>query len=135
MLEKLKIDFYNLIAGLGFSITDTRNFEENKSPWMMLRTGGYQRSHSLDVKTSKITLILDVFSQYNGEREIIQAVEKIADNIERFILDHPEVLFCQQKAMKILDDKATGPVRKHGVVSYEFLLGEETVREEPEENE
>jgi hypothetical protein len=37
--------------------------------------------------------------------------------------------------MRILDDKATGPVRKHGVVSYEFLLGEEDAREESEENE
>jgi undecaprenyl pyrophosphate synthase len=95
MLEKLKIDFYNLIAGLGFSISDTRNYEDNKSPWLMLRTGGYQRSHSLDVKTSKITLVLDIFSQYNGEREIIQAVEKIADNINGFILSHPEILVCQ----------------------------------------
>lgn len=135
MLEKLKIDFYNLIAGLGFSISDTRNYEDNKSPWLMLRTGGYQRSHSLDVKTSKITLVLDIFSQYNGEREIIQAVEKIADNIDGFISSHPEILVCQQKTMRILDDKATGPVRKHGVVSYEFLLGEEDAREEPEENE
>ena len=25
--------------------------------------------------------------------------------------------------MKILDDKPTGPVRKHGVVVYEFLMG------------
>jgi hypothetical protein len=25
--------------------------------------------------------------------------------------------------MKILDDKATGPVRKHGVITYEFLMG------------
>ena len=32
-------------------------------------------------------------------------------------------MFAYQKTLKILDDKSTGPVRKHGVVTYEFLLG------------
>ena len=136
MLEKLKTDFYNMIAGLGFYITDTRNFETGNSPWLMLRTNGYQRVHSLGLRTSKITLVLDIFSKYNGEKEIIVAVDKIADHIEEFLAEHPEVLFCHQKTLKILDDKTTGPVRKHGVLSYEFLMGESTViEEEGEENE
>ena len=136
MLEKLKTDFYNMIAGLGFYITDTRNFETGNSPWLMLRTNGYQRVHSLGLRMSKITLVLDIFSKYNGEKEIIVAVDKIADHIEEFLAEHPEVLFCHQKTLKILDDKATGPVRKHGVLSYEFLMGESTViEEEGEENE
>lgn len=136
MLEKLKTDFYNMIAGLGFYITDTRNFETGNSPWLMLRTNGYQRVHSLGLRMSKITLVLDIFSKYNGEKEIIVAVDKIADHIEEFLAEHPEVLFCHQKTLKILDDKTTGPVRKHGVLSYEFLMGESTVMEEEgEENE
>ena len=51
---------------------------------------------------------------------------------------NPDVLFCYQKTVKILDDKSTGPVRKHGVVVYEFLLGygvapvEEVPEVEPE---
>ena len=135
MLEKLKTDFYAMIAGLGFHISDNRNFEEGGSPWLMLRTNGYQRVHSLGLRLSKITMVLDVFSQYNGEREIIMAVDKIANNIERFLAEHPEVLFCHQKSMKILDDKATGPVRKHGVISYEFMMGVEMPIEEDEDNE
>lgn len=136
MLEKLKTDFYAMIAGLGYNVSDNRQFETGGSPWLVLRSNGYQRAHSVGLRLSKITLVLDIFSQYSGEREIIQVIDKIADNLEEFLAEHPEVLFCHQKSMKILDDKATGPVRKHGVVSYEFLMGlEKTANEEGEDNE
>lgn len=136
MLEKLKTDFYTMIAGLGYNITDTRNFEEGGSPWLMLRTNGYQRVESFNLTASKITLALDIFSQYSGEREIIRVVDNIAGHLNGFVEEHPEVLFCYQKTLKILDDKATGPVRKHGVLTYEFLMGQDaSVESESEENE
>ena len=123
MLEQLKTDFYAMLVDLGLNVSDNRNFEEGESPWMMLRTNGYQRVQSIGLSASKITLVLDIFSQYNGEREIIKVIDKVASNLEPFILQHPEVLYCFQKTVKILDDKTTGPVRKHGVISYEFLMG------------
>lgn len=123
MLEKLKTDFYGMIAELGFNISDNRNFEQGGSPWLVLRTNGYQRVQSYGITASKITLALDIFSHYNGEREIIQVIDQIAKNLEEFIVAHPEVLYCFQRTVKILDDKATGPVRKHGIVTYEFLMG------------
>lgn len=125
MLEKLKTDFYTmLVEELGLNVRDNRNFEDGESPWLLLRTNGYQRVHSLGVRMSKITLVLDVFSQYSGEREIIQIVDKVADSIDGFLAQHPEVLFCHQRTVKILDDKSTGVVRKHGVIAYEFMMGE-----------
>lgn len=133
MLEKLKTDFYGMITELGFNVSDNRNFEIGGSPWLVLRTNGYERTHSLDLRTSKIILVLDIFSEYSGEREIIQAIDKIADNLEDFLAQHQEVIFCHQKTVKILDDKTTGPVRKHGVVSYEFLMGINTPEEEEAE--
>lgn len=135
MLEKLKTDFYGMITELGFNVSDNRNFEIGGSPWLVLRTNGYERTRSLDLRTSKIILVLDIFSEYSGEREIIQAIDKIADNLEDFLTQHQEVIFCHQKTVKILDDKTTGPVRKHGVVSYEFLMGINTPEEEAEPNE
>lgn len=135
MLEKLKTDFYSLITSLGLSVSDNRNFDEGGSPWLVLRTTGYQRLHSFNLKMSKITLVLDIFSQYNGEKEIIQITDTIADSIDGFLQDHPEVMFCHQKTLKILDDKATGPIRKHGVLAYEFLMGESAVIEEEDQDE
>lgn len=133
MLEKLKTDFYAMLVELGLNVSDNRNFEEGESPWIMLRTNGYQRVQSFGLSASKITLVLDIFSQYNGEREIIKVIDKVASNLESFILQYPEVLYCFQKTVKILDDKTTGPVRKHGVVSYEFLMGINTPEEEEAE--
>lgn len=135
MLEKLKTDFYAMLMGLGYKVSDNRQFEEGSSPWLVLRSNGYQRVHCIGLRMSKITLVLDVFSQYNGEREIILVVDKIADCLEEFLAEHPEVLFCHQKTMKILDDKTTGPVRKHGVISYEFLMGIDMPVEEETEGE
>ena len=135
MLEKLKTNFYNMITDLGFNITDNRNFETGHSPWLMLRTNGYERVHSLDLQMSKIVLVLDIFSHYNGEREIIRVIDTIADNLKNFITQNQEVLFCYQKNVKILDDKMTGPVRKHGVVVYEFMMGTDNDEEGEKPNE
>lgn len=130
MLEKLKTDFYTMLVELGFNISDNRNFDVGNSPWIILRTNGYQLVQSFDLSASKITLVLDIFSQYNGEKEIIQVIDKIGGNLKNFVLEHPEILYCFQRTVKILDDKATGPVRKHGLVSYEFLMGINTPEEE-----
>ena len=135
MLEKLKTDFYAMITGLGYNVSDNRNFETGNSPWLLLRSNGYQRAYSIGLTVSKITLVLDVFSKYNGEKEIIQVADNIADHLEVFLAEHPEVLFCHQKTMKILDDNATGPMRKHGVISYEFLMGANVPIEEESEGE
>ena len=135
MLEKLKTDFYGMIAGLGFNVSDNRKFDEGNSPWLILRTNGYEKTHSFQLDVARIILVLDIFSKYNGEREIIQAIEKIADNLNDFLFQHPDILYCQQKNVKILDDKLTGPVRKHGVITYEFLLSENKTVEEDVENE
>lgn len=137
MLAKLKTQFYSLIKGLGYNITDNAEYREN-FPWLMLRTNGYQSVNSFNLNVSSTTLVLDIFSTYPGEKEIIEIVENIGSHLTELKDSNPDILFCYQKTMKILDDKSTGPVRKHGVVVYEFLLGygvapaEEVSEVEPE---
>lgn len=122
MLEKLKSQFYSLLKELGYNITDHAEYKEN-FPWLMLRTNGYTAFRSFNTNISNITLTLDIFSTYSGEKEIIEIVENIESHLSELRQNNPEVLYCYQKTMKILDDKATGPVRKHGVITYEFLMG------------
>lgn len=122
MLSKLKIQFYSLIKDLGYKITDNGDYVED-FPWLMLRTGGYKSLDAFNTNISTITLILDIFSNYPGEKEIIEIIEDINNNLSILKENNSDILFYQQKTTKILDDKSTGPVRKHGVVSYEFLLG------------
>lgn len=137
MLAKLKSQFYSLIKDLGYNVTDNAEYREN-FPWLMIRTNGYQSVNSFNLNTSNVTLVLDIFSTYQGEKEIIEIVEDIGSHLMELKDSNPDVLFCYQKTVKILDDKSTGPVRKHGIVVYEFQLGygvapiEEVPEVEPE---
>lgn len=122
MLSTLKTQFYTLIKNLGYNITDNAEYRENL-PWLMLRTNGYQTMKSFNTNVASATLVLDIFSNYPGEKEIIDIVENIGSHLCELQENNAEILFSTQKTLKILDDKATGPIRKHGVVIYQFLLG------------
>lgn len=122
MLNKLKSQFYALLKELGYNVTDNAEYKEN-FPWLMLRTNGYTVFRTFNTNISNVTLTLDIFSTYRGEKEIIEIVENIESHLNELRQNNPEVLYCYQKTMKILDDKTTGPVRKHGVITYDFLMG------------
>lgn len=121
MLEKLKIDFYNLLLRLGYNVSDNGTYVE-QFPWLMIRTNGYELNQTADTQKGVITLLLDVFSQYAGEKEIIDIVENIAEHLTDLYAINTNIIYCYQKSLKIIDDKNTGPVRKHGVVSYAFKV-------------
>lgn len=122
MLKQIKTDFYTLIKELGYNITDNGDYVDN-FPWLMLRTNGYQTNQSANALTATAILVLDIFSTYSGEKEIIEIAEDIDTNLFELYQKNYDLLFCCQKDLKILDDNTTGPVRKHGVAIYEFLLG------------
>ena len=122
MLANLKSQFYSLIKGLGYNITDNAEYKE-QFPWLMLRTNGYRTMNSFNVNISSAVLVLDIFSTYSGEKEIIEIVENIGEHLKELQDNNPDIMFAYQKSLKILDDKSTGPLRKHGVVVYEFLFG------------
>lgn len=129
MISNLKSKFYSLIRNLGYNITDNGDYRE-AFPWLMLRLTDSQQHQSFDTTTGKVVLTLDVFSTYSGEKEILEIVENINNHLQSFQSSNPEVLYAYQKMFKILDDKATGPVRKHGIVNYEFNLGQGLIPEE-----
>lgn len=123
MIRLIKERFYSLIKGLKYNITDNGTYNE-AFPWLMLRLGNASKLNSFNLEVNAISLTLDIFSTYNGELEIIEIVEDITNNLQKLVADMPELLYAYQKTFKILDDKSTGPVRKHGVVVYDFLLGQ-----------
>ena len=121
MLKRTKQEMVSLIKDLGYNITDNGVYVEN-FPWLMLRTSNYQRLDSLDVKVENITFTIDIFSKYTGEQEIIDITQDITNNLYKIKEKVPAVMYSYQKSCRILDDKDTGPVRKHGVINYQFLL-------------
>lgn len=128
MVQKIKTDLCSLVRELGYNITDNGAYVEN-FPWLMVRLGAYNRADAANVRIDSITLIIDIFSKYKGEKEILDIVENITDNIWNLKKDNPKLMYVMQKDLKILDDNATGPIKKHGVLTYQFLLSS-TIGEE-----
>lgn len=121
MITKIKESIIELMSNLGYNVDDN-GFYREEFPWLMLRISNQSESYTNDLTIQVIDFAIDIFSAYNGEKEIFE----IKDNITKPILDMgnsmPEVLFSQLKTFKVLDDKSTGPIRKHGVLVYRFLI-------------
>ena len=121
MLNEVKTQVYQLIKNLGYNITDNGTYKEN-FPWLMLKTTGHTLRTSLDLRYDVITFNLDIFSTYAGEEEIINIVDNIANHLDDLRGVNPNITAIAQTAMKIIPDKETGPVRKHGIVTYRIML-------------
>lgn len=121
MVQKLKTDLCALVKSLGYNITDNGAYVE-KFPWLMARLGGYQRIDMRDVRADAITIVIDIFSTYKGEKEILDIAENITNHIWELRNDNPAIMFVAQKDLKIMDDNKTGPVKKHAILFYQFFL-------------
>lgn len=129
MVQKIKTDLCSLVRELGYNITDNGAYVED-FPWLMARLGAYNRVDAFNSRIDIITIIIDIFSKYKGEKEILNIIEDISNNIQTLRINNNNIIFISQRDLKILDDNKTGPVKKHGVVSYQFLLSKETIEEE-----
>ena len=134
MTIKIKEKVYKVIKDLGYNITDNGDYVEN-FPWLMLKLQNDQVFFTPDTRYHRVVLALDIFSTYAGEKEILTIVSDITNHLQNLQTEMPELLYHYQRACKILDDKSTGPIRKHGIVNYEFILGEGLIEEEAPEDE
>ena len=66
-----------------------------------------------------------IFSDYDGEKEILNMESEIFDMLEQFY-EIDGVTYARESGFRILDDKSTGVFRKHGIISLTFYCtGEE----------
>ena len=121
MIKDLKENFVALIASLGYNITDNGRYEES-FPWLMVKLSNRKSFISHDIRFDNITLTLDIFSTYTGEKEIADISDDILENLESLRAEMPEITHMSLNNMRIIDDKATGPVRKHGILNFSFIL-------------
>lgn len=135
MIKKLKKKIFDELVKAGFNVTDSGVYEE-KFPWLMLRLSNYQKANYLDHEIGIANFGIDVFSTYPGEDEIIKMEPDISDAMIRAASDESYVMGQTLKSMKILDDKGKGPISKHGVFIYQFMLaqGEENVETDGDDN-
>ena len=121
MLAQTKERFYQFLKKLGYNVTDNGTYRE-AFPWLMLRTGSAQVLKSHDLDMTDVRLIVDIFSTYNGEKEILDIVDNINHHVRALIDEYDDLQFCYMRSLRIIDDKETGPCRKHGVVTFSFIM-------------
>ena len=121
MIETVKIQLLDLVKSLGYHITDNNRYEEN-FPWLMLRTQGRKFSFSKDIRFDSVSFVIDIFSTYPGEQEIMKITEDILNHLPALREANSQITYVALRSMHILDDKETGPVRKHGVLTFDFVL-------------
>ena len=129
MVEKIKTKLCGLIKQLGYNITDNGAYVEN-FPWLMARLNGYNRIDTIDTRIEEIYITIDIFSKYKGEKEILTIVEDINNHLQEIRRDNAEIIYISQYDLKILDDNKTGPVKKHGVLTYQFILSSNLMEED-----
>ena len=120
MVSRIKTQLYDLITGLGDRVAHNRNHQEDL-PWLLIRTGGHSRTDMFDLRYDIITINVDIFSGYSGEKEVLEIAENIANHLPDLRAQNETIIYAEQKTCKVLDDNGSGPVRKHGFLSYRFL--------------
>lgn len=131
MISKVKTELYNLIKELGYNITDNGDFHED-FPWLMLKTSGATAFQTMDTAYTTIVFSLDIFSTYSGEKEILTIIDNITSHLNDLLKIDKSIIYIQQTSTKILGDKATGPVRKHGIVNYSVIVASPIEEEAPD---
>lgn len=131
MISKVKTELYNLIKELGYNITDNGDFHED-FPWLMLKTSGATAFQTMDTAYTTIVFSLDIFSTYSGEKEILAIIDNITSHLNDLLKIDKSIIYIQQTSTKILGDKATGPVRKHGIVNYSVIVASPIGEEAPD---
>ena len=131
MISKVKTELYNLIKELGYNLTDNGDFHEDL-PWLMLKTSGATAFQTMDTAYTTIVFSLDIFSTYSGEKEILAIIDNITSHLNDLLKIDKSIIYIQQTSTKILGDKATGPVRKHGIVNYSVIVASPIGEEAPD---
>ena len=131
MISKVKTELYNLIKELGYNITDNGDFHED-FPWLMLKTSGATAFQTIDTAYTNIVFSLDIFSTYSGEKEILSIIDNITSHLNDLLKIDKSIIYIQETSTKILGDKATGPVRKHGIVNYSVIVASPIGEEAPD---
>ena len=122
MLLEIKQEIFNMLQNeLGYRVIDNPYQQELEEifPTVFLTVSNANR---VNVKNNgficNFTFKIDIFSEYNGEKEIILMEEDIAALIPDLMERFEYIIGVSEHSFKILDDKSTSVVRKHGVILY-----------------
>lgn len=121
MFHKLKEEFFQFLKELGYKVSDNGTYRED-FPWLLVRTSNANVQQASNISVERAGITVDIFSTYNGEKEILNITQDITNHLWDFQQRFPAITFAQLKQLRMIDDKSTGPVRKHGVAVFDFIL-------------
>lgn len=124
MIQELKTKIYSLLSDLGYQTYDnpyTIEIKNRKLPYVQIRTADVNRLPFRGCFMNAVEFKIDVWSKYNGEKEVLEIENQVAAIAQQlYELDY--VSFVSEKSCQILDDKTTGPVLKHMIMTWEIVL-------------
>ena len=123
-LSELKTQIYNILTvDLGYNVTDNPYKQESQSfPCVFLTLSSTNRDLRKKVYWFKHIFKIDIFSDYDGEKEILEMEEAIYEKMQK-LYDNEYVTHMRESGFHIQDDKSTGVLRKHGVIRYTIYSG------------
>lgn len=133
MVQKIKTELYNLIKKeLNYNIVDNGAYADG-FPRLRMRVNTHQRMDTLDMRIENITIVIDIFSEYKGEKEILEITENITDNLYKIKQKYKNIMYAFQRDLKILEDHSTGVLKMHGVLIYNFVCTGPIIEEEEDD--
>lgn len=121
MISEIKTQLYEILANdLEYNVMDNPYGDETKTfPYVLLTLQDTRRDMRKNNYLYQVKFKIDIFSEYNGEKEILDMEQAIFDKSKK-LWDNEFITYYRESSFRIMDDKSTGVLRKHGVITYTF---------------
>ena len=127
MINKIKDKLFEVLSSNYENqiVDNAAAVEEGEYPRIQIRLSTVTRDKYKGTFQYTIRYQVHIFSDYDGEKEILNMESEIFDMLEQFY-EIDGVTYARESGFRILDDKSTGVFRKHGIISLTFYCtGEE----------
>ena len=134
MIQEIKKQIYDTLSNtLGYNVSDNAS-EKKKYPYVRIILSNTTRDKFKNVFQYKVKYQIDIFSDYDGEAEILQMENEIFEALIPALYENENVTYVRENSFRIIDDKSTGVVRKHGIIQYTILSTGGVIEEDESEN-
>lgn len=119
IIADLKKQIYEILANkLQYNVMDNPYEQGNKTfPCVVLTLQNGKKDAYKGNYVFTTVFKIDIFSNYNGEKEILDMEQEIFGAMQD-LYKNELVTYVRESGFRILDDKSTAVVRKHGVIQY-----------------
>lgn len=129
MINKIKDKLFEVLSSNYENqiVDNAAAVKEGKYPRIQIRLSTVTRDKYQGTFQYTIRYQVHIFSDYDGEKEILKMESEIFDALEQFY-EIDGVTYVRESGFRILDDKSTGVFRKHGIISLTFYCTGEEVK-------